>query len=67
MKQWFLRLFCHHASLTLETTGPALVSPRGAPFAVTLPGVQATCLRCGEFWHSELDASEALKAWLATQ
>ena len=61
---WLGRLFCCHRTMILKTTGPALVSPRGATFFVVFPGVEVKCSRCGEFWHVELNASEAMKAGL---
>jgi hypothetical protein len=57
---WLSRVFCSHVAVKLETTGPALVS-KGS---VVLPGVQITCTKCGEFWHAEIDASEAMRAGL---
>ena len=66
MGNWFRRFVCRHSAVTLKATGPALVSPRGAEFSVVMAGVQVMCARCGEFWHAELDASEAMKAGLGS-
>ena len=63
MRDWLRRFFCRH-DVSLKTTGPARVSPRGAEFFAILPAVEVTCSRCGEFWLAELDASQAMKAAL---
>lgn len=66
MRSWLRRFFCRHTTVTLKTTGPALVSPRGAEFFAILPAVEVTCSRCDQFWHVELNASEAMKAGLGS-
>lgn len=57
---WFRRLFCRHSSLTLTAKGSAVI----AEDAALLPVVEVTCSRCGEFWHAELDASEAMRLYV---
>lgn len=56
-----LRLFCRHVTtITLHTIGAAVVGTG----SVLLPAVEVRCSRCGEFWHAELDASEAVSGGL---
>lgn len=62
MGNWLRSLFCRHPSLTLEANGAALVTEGSAVF----PVVEVTCSRCGEFWHVELDASEAMRLYVAS-
>lgn len=60
LSDWFRRFFCSHAVIALATTGPAVIIADSA----VIPGVEVKCARCGEFWHAELDASEAIKKGL---
>lgn len=57
---WFSRLFCRHSVVKLKAIGSALVTDGSA----ILPAIEVRCSRCGEFWHAELDASEAMRLGL---
>lgn len=60
MSAWLRKLHCRHATLKLEAKGAAVVSEGSA----VLPVVEVTCSLCGEFWHVELDASEAMRLYV---